>query len=176
MCQKKLIFLLFISFLFFSCDCRTEKKQKENNDIVYLNFDCDNQKDFQPLHLDVSNGFGIMGKLYLDGNTITKIDLKLKEAGCCDRYYIKDAHLVEYGFGDHNIRIEIERGRKTENSFPMNDHFDIAYGDIVDIHIMSEDERIRSSIFDKDGNFLDIPTTVDFGTEFCKSKIVLGDN
>ena len=100
------LFTILCIALLSSCNCKSKTPSKDSAaNIYYLNFDCNNQKDYQPLHLDLANGFGILGKIKVSNDTITAMYLKIKESGNCKRYRIKGAKFVDYGAGKHNIEI-----------------------------------------------------------------------
>lgn len=168
------LFIFLCLTLFYSCNCKSKQSSLDTStEVYYLNLDCNNQKDYQPLHLDLANGFGILAKIKTTNDTITSLYLKIKEAGSCKRYRIKGAKLVTYGEGMHNIEINVEKDKVAKDSFPFITRFKVAKDDIIDIHIMSKDVRIRSKYLDSSGNYVN-PDFIDFGTEFCRSIVILG--
>lgn len=184
--------LLSMTLLLSCCDCR-DRNPSDEKKPYYLNFNCGNQNDFQPLHLDLVNGIGIMGqaKLTESEDKLAKIQPLLKEVGACDRYYIqsitylKKDTLTNPNNVKHHIRVKLEK--KTGASLPVQalelEKHNVFEKHIINIHIWSEsDKKITSVLLDENGNLKELKEVkkleednfVDFGTEFCRSKVIIG--
>lgn len=173
--KKITIPLITFLILFYSCnncnDCRKTRTNTIDKEI-FLNYNFNETSTKQPIHLDLRNGISLVAKHKVSNDAISEMMLTLIEAGKCDRYYIEKVDTISVDYDDTiNIMVTINKN-KTENqsdSIMLKRNIDITKYTNIDIHIMSDDEKIRSQLLDEDGN---IQFPVDYGNQFCKSKII----
>ena len=107
-----MIELLEICFVNWIKSVLTKDKEDLN-----LKFDCSDEIHFQPLHLDLVNDFGILGRIALtDSGTVKILNLKLKEVGSCKEYSLENVkYLGSRDFPSnkklkiHDLQIEINK-------------------------------------------------------------------
>tara|TARA_R110002073_G_scaffold82622_3_gene197287 strand:+ start:7446 stop:8123 length:678 start_codon:yes stop_codon:yes gene_type:complete len=133
-----------------NCDeCRTtrvEKPDLPNSTNLTLRIDYKNEENYQPFQYDLLNGYGIVGKLEMNGRKVKDIKFNLFEVGDCKRYFVKKATYEGHNKEDdiHKIKFEIAKYIKSGNR-PDADldfggkEFKIKPGQILNVQIRSKD-------------------------------------
>ncbi len=163
--------------------CRYESTPDDYTYIIDydLKFDCNN-KVYQPIHLDLVAGIGLFGEAEIKNEKVKTLKMLLKEVGSCSRYDLLSAKYdkrQDIGNGNymHHFIVKIEKGSENENAVIVDlgsasdyddnniiiDFLKLNPNDLIDIHIDSEDDLIRTLNVNRD--------KTRFGQQFCKSKV-----
>lgn len=182
--------------------CSTDQGEIKNDEDLDLNFNCKNTTHFQHLHIDLVNQFGVLGKVSMKPNMsiIDSMKIRLKEVGSCRKYkldHVKYAGTLPIDSIPpyrkiHFYKVEINKNPGGIESPDLNAHTDINVNpnDIIDIHIVSDDLKIKShldttqTIVPNISTLEELITAMEekdeifrrrsnYGTRFCRSKIIL---
>ncbi len=200
------IILALISFIINQCNrdtcenCYSNQEttsfgqEKESNEDFTLTFDCSEKKNFQPVHLDLVNRFGILSLMKIENDSVLgEIKIRLKEINGCKKYsivpgslkYLKSKNITHPIDGrkiQHHISLGIEKNngnRVIEESFKLQHPVIIKEKQLLDIHLVPDSTlNIPSSELEfTDGILTGIlrPTT-HFGNQQCISEITDDSN
>jgi|GEM_PF-3004670 len=167
-------YFLFVNPSCHGCKLDTPIEDSFPKDLdLSLKFDCSSE-EFQPLHLDLINSFGIFGKPKMQQNS-TKMDIELIiiEVGTCKRYAIDSAVMNEEDSRSNEITIDFVIDEYTEQlKAKKSITIPVEVGRIIDMHILSpkfpelESKKTDSLIAQDD--FVYYPPRI------CKAKIING--
>jgi len=172
-----------------NCDeCRTtrvEKPDLPNSTDLTLRIDYKNEVNYQPFQYDLLNGYGIVGKLEMNGRKVKDIKFNLFEVGDCKRYFVKKATYEGHNKEDdiHKIKFEIAKYNKSGNR-PDADldfggkEFKIKPGQILNVQILSDDFPELNAPRPEDNISLDnvLPSKqMVFPPFICQGKFVGGN-
>lgn len=174
---RLLLLSLFIGLV--SCETKTYQPEEILGDKfidpelnLYLKYDCMDPR-YQPVHLDIKHGFGLLAKLDVTDDKISKIQFYFKEADGLSRYDLVDAVFDKTsevnGVIIHEFTVEINKGNKAETEVKMRNlqsGFMMKKGEEMDIHIKSDDLAIASKKYRPDQGF------TNFGQQFCKTIVI----
>ena len=143
---------------------------------LYLKYDCLDSR-FQPVHLDLKKGFGILLETSVNDDQIDAMNIYLKEIEGKDRYDLIDAEFykttIKKGVKIHEFKITINKGISENENIKVSNLSLLKMmgkGDIIDIHIKSDDPDIQSDIYG--GNEQGENGFTNFGQQFCKTIII----
>lgn len=186
--------LLLVIFLVYrncenskSCTETSSAIDNQDKEDLDLKFDCTDEIHFQPLHLDLVNDFGILGRITMaDSGTVKMLNIKLKEVGSCKQYSLDSVKYLGSRFFPsnkslkiHDLQVEINKSFSGERKIygEITDNFKIQENDRFDIHIKSDNIGIpqaRISIDPVTGGIIIIPDpTTYFGNNICTTRVIL---
>ncbi|WP_323788579.1 hypothetical protein [Psychroserpens sp.] len=141
---------------------------------LYLKFDCLEKVDDQPVHLDLKHGLGIISKIDATSTNINSMHFYIMEVEGKDRYDLENAKYEnttkdDKGVQTHHFRVTINTGSKenkpVEVSLSALNKM-MTKGDIIDIHIDSNDPNLQSKPHTEKA------MVTKFGNQFCKSIVI----
>lgn len=151
-------------------DVPTENSFPKDLDLS-LKFDCSSE-EFQPLHLDLINSFGVFGKPKMqENNTSMEIELILIEVGTCKRYAINSAIINDQTSRSEELVVDFTIGEFSENiQLKKSLTIPVEVGRVIDMHIISpkfpELEAPKKDSINVKNDFIYYPP------RFCRAKIV----
>ena len=166
-------------------ESRKQSTVKNDEDLI-LTFNFSKINKFQPIHLDLINGFGILAKMELEnGSILKKMHVRLREISSNEKYSLGKVEYLQSIIIDsvtqkkvHNLTIELvqnmgERKKQVIAKLP-NTNIIFKENEIIDIHIDAEALGIQKTELIFENNILTKikKDSTHFGDQQCMSRII----